>query len=561
MKKKAISRKKLITYLSMLPLLWFLGWTVLYPTINSIAISFGMDQGGFTLEYFRQFFTNEKNIEAYRNSFVLAGLTVLICGAIGTSFAFLITRLRFRGRKVFEIILLVPMMIPGVLFTLAFMQMYGRTGFIPQIIKSLYGLKNAPDILTGLPGILFVHATTQYLFFYVMISSALARIDVSTYEAARSMGASRARMFFTITLPLLTPAIVGASVLTFMSGIGSFAAPSLLGGSFRTMSVQISLTKVNGHYNLVAVQGIMLAMMSLIFLLVMRFYETRRNYTMDVKGKPLAPHVVRGFWKNALLIVSLSLVLLVVVLPILSIFLLSFVPKRALAVSIFPQTFDLSNYAEFFSNKRVFKPFLNSLWMSAAGAGAATIIGALSAYITVKTKVRVRYLVELLVLIPWALPASTVAVNMIMGFNQPTPFAFGHVLVGSSILLPLTYAVSRITIVMRNTSAALYQLHDSIEEASRSLGANWIKTFCRIMVPILAPAILSGTMLGFVALIGEYTMSILMYNTSTLPVTVAMTNALNQFNPGLAMVYGVFLVIITTTIISVFKGRNGQFRF
>ncbi len=550
---KKLHRKTIIIYICLIPLLWILGWVVFYPTFNSLIMSIGLDQGNFTWDYFVEFFTYSQNITAYMNTFKLAIMTVIVCGIIGTFFAFMTTRYRFFGRDLIDILLLIPMMVPGVLFTIALMQIYGESGFIPQIIKQLFSLETAPSILHGFTGIMFVHATTQYMFFYVMVSGALKRIDSSVYDAARSLGASKIRMFFTITLPLLTPALVGAGVMTFMSGVGSFAAPNLIGGNFRTMSVQMLMTKTNGFYNLVSVQGIMLALMSIVFLIVMRYYETRRNFIVDVKGRPLEPIKVEGFWKNFGFFSIMFLFILIIILPILCIVLLSFVPRGAMAVDIFPKTFSLDNYFEFFQRKQTLQPFLNSLKMALIGTIGAVAVGTISSYIIIKTKVKIRFLVELLVFLPWALPASTVGVNMILAFNQPTVFAMNQVLVGSSILLPMTYAVTRVTVIVRNTNAALLQLHDSIEEASRSLGASWIQTFFKIVVPIIAPSILAGAMLSFVALIGEYTISVLMYTVSTMPVSVAMINSMNNFNVGVAMVYGVFLVGITIIIVTASK--------
>ena len=550
---KKLHRKTIIIYICLIPLLWILGWVVFYPTFNSLIMSIGLDQGNFTWDYFVEFFTYSQNITAYMNTFKLAIMTVIVCGIIGTFFAFMTTRYRFFGRDLIDILLLIPMMVPGVLFTIALMQIYGESGFIPQIIKQLFSLETAPSVLHGFTGIMFVHATTQYMFFYVMVSGALKRIDSSVYDAARSLGASKIRMFFTITLPLLTPALVGAGVMTFMSGVGSFAAPNLIGGNFRTMSVQMLMTKTNGFYNLVSVQGIMLALMSIVFLIVMRYYETRRNFIVDVKGRPLEPIKVEGFWKNFGFFSIMFLFILIIILPILCIVLLSFVPRGAMAVDIFPKTFSLDNYFEFFQRKQTLQPFLNSLKMALIGTIGAVTVGTISSYIIIKTKVKIRFLVELLVFLPWALPASTVGVNMILAFNQPTVFAMNQVLVGSSILLPMTYAVTRVTVIVRNTNAALLQLHDSIEEASRSLGASWIQTFFKIVVPIIAPSILAGAMLSFVALIGEYTISVLMYTVSTMPVSVAMINSMNNFNVGVAMVYGVFLVGITIIIVTASK--------
>ncbi|MHA1874952.1 MAG: ABC transporter permease [Promethearchaeota archaeon] len=563
MKKFKVSKRSIIVCISILPLLWFLLWTVLYPLINSIFLSLGLDEGRLSFKYFQEFFSYSKNIQAYLNTFVLAMSTVLVCGIIGTTLAFIINRFNFWGKKIFDILLLIPMMIPGVLFTIAFMQIYGETGFIPQILKQWLNLKSSPFALTGFWGILFIHATTQYIFFYIMVSSALKRIDSSIYESARSLGASKFTLFRTITIPLLIPAFVAAGVLTFMSGVASFAAPNLIGGSFRVMSVQILMTKTNGFYNLVSVQGLMLASMSITFFLIMKYYETRRNYIMDVKGKPLVPNEVKGVKRNLKFCISMCLMLSVIILPIIAILFLSFVPRGAMAVDIFPKTFNLDNYRQFFEEKRILQPFINSLKLSLISVTIAMIIGTISSYIIVKTKIMIKHLIELLVFLPWALPASTVAVNMILAFNKPTPFAFNKVLVGTSLLMPLTYAVTRLTLIVRSTSASLLQLDNSVEEASRSLGANWFQTFTKIIVPIISPGIFAGAMLGFVSLVGEYTISTLMYTISTLPVSVAMTSAMYDFNIGLAMVYGVFLVIITVVIVTFAKKikKVGDFTF
>jgi iron(III) transport system permease protein len=176
---------------------------------------------------------------------------------------------------------------------------------------------------------------------------------------------------------------------------------------------------------------------------------------------------------------------------------------------------------------------------------------------------KIRWPMEVLILLPWALPASTVAINMINAFNRMNLFSFYTVLVGTYWILPLTYFVGMLTLVVRSTSASMRQMDRSLEEASRSLGAGWVTTFRRVVVPIVAPGILAGGLLGFIGAVGEYTSSALMYTVANVPISVAMTNAMYNFDIGLSMTYGILQIALTLTIVVLARGvgRVGELRF
>jgi iron(III) transport system permease protein len=554
--------RQAVSYAAVLPLLWVLVAFVLFPVLNTVGMSV-RGTHGFSLEFYRQFFTYEKNLEAFLNTILLGLATVVVCGLVGSALAFFVNSFDFPGKRLIDLFLLAPIMLPGVVITIAFMQLYGESGLVTKTIQYALGLTAPPFALKGFGGILFIHAYTQYVFFYVNVSAALRRIDNSVVESARNLGAGRARVFFTITLPLLTPALAASSVLTFMSGVGSFAAPSLIGGSFRVMSVQILMSKVNNFLELTAVQGIMMSLVSICFLALVRFLESRREYALVTKGVLVPPREIRGPAVRAFFVGGAGILTAFVALPILAIGLLAFVKQGTWVVDIYPTQFGLNNFALFFRKQRVVQPFINSFAMSAAAGAAAVVVGAFAAYVIVKTRLAVRWLVEILVLLPWALPASAVAVNMINAFNVRSVFSFGAILVGTWWILPLSYSVSMVTLVVRSTSASLRQLHDSLEEASRSLGAPWLSTFRRVVVPIVLPGILAGGMIGFVGALGDYTTSALMYTVHNMPISIAMTNALYQFDIGLAMAYGVVQVVLTSAVILAVRrmGGMGELRF
>lgn len=557
-----LAKKRLITGIAIIPLLWILIGFILYPALNTLKISFFNEQG-FVFDYYKQFFTYSKNMEAFTNTIVIGFATIIICGIIGTALAFFVNGFEFPGKRFVHLLLLSPIMLPGVVTTLVFMQLYSESGLITKTLQVLFSLKEPPFELKGFWGIMFIHAYTQYIFFYVNISAGLKRIDHSLIEAAKNMGASNWNVFRTVVLPLMTPALVASSILTFMTAVGSFAAPALVGGSFRVMSVQILMSKVNNYIELAAVQGIMLSLISVLFLMLMRWYESRKDYTISTKGRVTGTIKIESTWMKWVFIIVSSILVFIIILPVFALILLSFVKQGTWIAEIYPTQFSFENYAAFFTEDKVMQPFINSINMSVLSTALAVVVGSLSSYIIIKTKLKLKWLIELLVLLPWALPASTVAINMVAGFNVPTVFSFNQVLAGSYWILPLTYFVGMLTLIVRSTNASLLQLHSSIEEASRSLGASWVTTFRKIVIPIAMPGILAGALLGFVGALGDYTSSALMYTVHNVPISVEMINKMYDFNIGLSMTYGVIQVVITVAIILISQklGKIGDFKF
>ncbi|WP_162356812.1 ABC transporter permease [Metabacillus mangrovi] len=556
------TKKNLLTGLALIPLLWILIGFILYPALNTLAISLFTEKG-FVLDYYQQFFTYTKNMEAFGNTILIGFATVLICGVIGTALAFFTNAFEFPGKRLVNLMLLSPIMLPGVVTTLVFMQLYSESGLVTKTVQLLFSMNEPPFELKGFWGIMFIHAYTQYIFFYVNISAGLKRIDYSLIEAAKNMGASNWNVFRTVILPLMTPALVAASILTFMTAVGSFAAPALVGGSFRVMSVQILMSKVNNFIELAAVQGIMLSLISILFLLFMRWYESRKDYTISTKGRVVGTIKIEKAWMKWIFGILSGTVVLMIILPVFALILLSFVKQGTWIAEIYPTQFSLENYTAFFTEPRVMQPFINSFNMAVLSTALAVVVGSISSYIIIKTKLKVKWLIEVLVLLPWALPASTVAINMVIGFNVPTVFTFNQVLAGSYWILPLTYFVGMLTLIVRSTNASLLQLHSSIEEASRSLGASWFATFRKIVIPIAMPGIMAGALLGFVGALGDYTSSALMYTVHNVPISVEMISKMYNFNIGLSMTYGVIQVVITAAIILLSQklGKIGDFKF
>ena len=534
-------------------LIWLLTGFILYPALTSLMTSL-TGEGGLTLAWYADFFSSSTSLRVLQNSIVLGLLTVLACGLVGTALAFFVHYFEFPLKNVVDKILLLPIMMPGIIIVFAFVQLYGESGLVTKTLETVLGLDGAPWDFSGLSGILFVHTYTQYVFFYIAVSLTIRHIDGSVVESARSLGASRTRVFCTVILPFITPALITSAAVTFMTGIGSFTAPSIIGGGYKVLTTQILLAKANNYMGTAAVQVVLLTTISLIFFAQLRRYEKRTLFATSVKGQPMRPVAIRNpLTRYGIRALTWALVI-TVILPFLAIILLAFVDSGSWMVSIYPEKFSLDNFRAIFTRARKFQPFLNSVNMSLLAAFACLLVAVPASFIIEKTRYRVRWLIEFLVILPWAMPASAIALNLITANSTPNPFTMNAVLLGSYALLPLGYFIKSLPIVVKTVHISFQGLSDTLMEASRSLGASGLQTLRGVVLPMLSSGLLAGFLLVFIGSIGEYTVSTFLYTASNKPMAIAMVNAIFEYEIGLSMAYGTLLLILTG-VLSVIIGR------
>ena len=542
MKKNKDRKSSFIRFLILGLLLWVLIGYILYPALKTLQISLIKDQA-FSFENYSAFFMTESYLVSLKNSVILGILTVIICGIIGTTLAFFVHYFDLPFNHFIDKLLLLPVVLPGLIIVFAFVQLYGESGLVTKTIQTLLGLEEIPFHLTGLKGILFVHAYTQYVYFYMNVSLAIKHIDSSAIDAAKNLGASSWQIFKSILLPFIKPALIASSIITFMTGIGSFSAPSIIGGSYKVMTTQILLSKANNFMDVAATQVIILTLISLIYLGLLRFYENRIKFLTSVKSTPLKPKKIKNMvlrWTAT--IIPLILVLFIV-LPIITIFILSFVKPGTWMIDIYPREFSLDNYIKIFSKKRALAPFTNSIIMAAVTAILCAAVAIPSSFIVTKTKSKFKPIIELLIMLPWAIPSSAIAINMINAFNKSTIFTGGRILVGGYILLPIAYFVSLVPLMFRSANISFQNLNDVYIEASKSLRANRLQTLRRIILPFLTPGMMAGIILIVIRCLGEYTISAFLYTVSNKPISIAMVNGIFEYEIGLSMAYGALVVV------------------
>jgi len=522
-------------------LFWFLIGYVIVPICNTFVQAFQCE-GRYSFEVFKEYISNPNNLRVISNTIVLGLGSILVCGIMGISLALYMTFICDKYKKVIHIFLLSPMMIPGVIVVVACIQLYGESGIVTKAIELFLPFINTPYEFSGLKGILFVVAYTQYVYFYLNVYVALKYVDYSTVEAARGMGASKLRVFFDVIWPIITPAVITSTIVTFASGISSFSAPNLIGGGFKVLSTQIVRSKANNHMDIASVQVIILLLMGISFMMLLQYYGKKYGVVASLKAKSFKEDNRKNTLFTFVCKIIIGIQIIMIMLPIITIVYLSFVSTHSIMTTIFPREFTLKNYTMIFQKSRVLQPMLNSLKMSLMVVAAGLIITVPVAYLVTKKDNTYNRLAKFIIMLPWSMPASAIAVNLINTFNQKNIFAFNQSLIGGFYILPIAYIVCALPLLFSSNEVAMKSINLSLEESSRSLGAGRMKTFYNVIIPNMMPGIISGAILVFIRTIGEYTMSALLYGVYNRPISISIVTNMQEFKIGISMAYGVLVI-------------------
>ncbi|GGM35846.1 ABC transporter permease [Dactylosporangium sucinum] len=537
-------------YLLVAPLALILWGYVVQPMLATFVESVSEDG----VSNYTQFFTSSGVARtSLFTSLIISAASVLLCGIVGVAMAFLLKRFSFAGRRLIEAFILVPAALPPLIGAISFQLLYSEIGILPRGLQHLFGTDKPVLPFDGIAGVLVVHTFTMYPFFYLAASAALAGLDPSVEEAAYNLGAGRVRVWRTVLLPMLTPALVSASLLVFMTSLASYTAP-LLFGVDQTMTMQIYISRTNGDLPMASTYASALGLVSIAFLLLMRWYEGRRSYLSQSKGISARRREIANPIGRWLAPVASVLATIVLLAPVATIALVAFSEDGSWTTEIIPSAYTIENFVTIVSEPRAFQPILNSLQMSLLATAGCVAIGVLIAYAVRRLRFVGRSLLDVGVMIAWALPGTVVAINLISAFSTGNAFSLGQALIGTFWILPLAYFVRFLPLVFRASSASLALIDPSLEEAARNLGASWWRAFLSVTVRLMLPGVIVGALLAFVHGVGEFVASVLIYTSSTVPISVAINNRMYSFEIGTAAAYGMLQVLLIFVVMW-FSGR------
>jgi len=380
-------------------------------------------------------------------------------------------------------------------------------------------------------------------FVYLYTSGAMSSIDVSLEEAAENLGSNKLRRLFTVTIPVVLPSIAAGAIMVFMNSFADFGTPMLIGEGYTVLPVLVYIeymSEMGGNANLASALSVIMIICSLTILFVQKYYVSRKNYNMTAMRPPREVQLFG--WKRFF-----------ATLPIIIIVFFGVLPQIVVVVSSFIQTdfsgfvggFSLENYTSI--ARRLSTNIRNTFVFSGAAIIMIVLIGSLMSYVIVRKKGITGQLMDLLIMFPYVIPGSVLGVSFIVAFNRPP-----LVLTGTAFIMIMSFVVRKIPYTVRSGSAFLYQMDPYVEEASISLGVSPMKTFFKITARLMAPGILSGAILSWIACINELSSSIMLYGGRTSTVAVAIYTEVVRNSLGTAAALASILTVTTVTSLLIF---------
>jgi iron(III) transport system permease protein len=397
----------------------------------------------------------------------------------------------------------------------------------------------------------------MYVYVFLFVSAGLERLDTSLDEAAAGLGASRSLRLRRVTLPLLTPAIAGSMLLVFMSALGSFSAPYIFGGGLRVLSTQIVASKLNGAMDLAYVETTVLAIGAIAALILMRWFERRRTYAVSSKGSVVRSRL-QSPTARVLAPVLGAVLVVILVLPHAMVILVSFARDGTWTTQVMPPEYTLDNFRRLATDNELWVPIWNSVSMTAIATALDIVVCFLAAYLLVLRRFRVRWLLAILVALPWAIPGTAIAIGLASTFDRNSLLGARALLVGTFWILPLAYFVRGVPLVSSATEGSLRQMDPSLEDAARGLGASWWLTMRRVVLPAARPGLVAGAMLAGITAVGEFVASIVLFTHANRPISMEILSQLRNFAFGTAAAFSVVLIALVLAITLIARWAEGR---
>ena len=478
------------------------------------------EAGRFTLSNYVEAYSDPETFRLLVTSFGFALGASTLSLVLALVLAWITVRTNAPWRRVFELTAIVPNIFPPLLIAIAWTLLLNpAVGLINAVLKFLFGLSAAPFNIYSIPGLIFVEGLILTPLAFLIISAALRGMDPSLEESARIAGSSQFQIMRRITFPLMRPAILAAGMLNFVRAIESFDTPAIIAlpariEVFTTKIYREALAAYPPNYNLAATYGVSLLAIALVCVAVYRRYTARIETFATVTGKGYRPHTMDlGRWKYAATAVATLILALMVIMPVMMLLLMSVLPYYHVPTLNDIHTMTLRHYAFVFENDRVYRAIGHSLFLAIAGATIAMLLAALIGYITVKTKVRGRGILEGLTFLPWAFPSAALAMGLLWGYVRiPLP------IYGTIWILLIAYVTRFLPYGLRSATSTIVQIHNELEEASRACGGGFWTTLRRVLLPLMRPGLIAGWILLATIFMREFSLSLFLYTPASEPV-------------------------------------------
>lgn len=505
--------------------------------------------GEFTFTYISKFFERKFYWVTLMNSFKVTVVSTFLSVAIGLPIAYLMRRVKVKGSKIIEILIIISYISPPFIGAYAWIQLLGRSGVITSFFNNTLGFEF--EGIYGFSGIVLVLTLQSFPLIYIYISGALKNLDNSLNEAAESLGYSNIQRFFKIIIPLIIPTILASSLLVFMRVIADFGTPMLIGEGYRTIPVLIYtqfMSEVGGDDGFAAALCAIFIVVTLVLFLIQRMVARHYSYSMSAL-KPMITEKSTGM-KNILSHGFVYLTVLLAILPQLVVIFTSFLKTEG--GQVYTGGFSFDNYKNILFGKNL-SVILNTYKMGLMAIIIIIVFGILIAYLTVRKRNVITSILDTTSMFPFIIPGSVLGIAFLFAFSDK-PLAWS----GTALIMVMSFAIRRMPYTIRSSTAIIGQISPSIEEAAISLGASETKTFVKVMVPMMMPGVMAGAIMSWITVISELSSSIILYTNNTQTLTVSVYTEVIRGNYGNASAYSTILTLTSIISLLVFFKLTGK---
>lgn len=481
------------------------------PLLMMVAKSFQATRGEYVgLANYAAYFSSAAPLESIGNTLVVGVVSTLVTIPLAFVYAYGIHRSCMPAKGLFRTIALIPLLTPSLLFALSLVQLFGNQGILKEWMfgHSIYG---PIGIVIGMTFAHFPHC-------FIVISAALSLSDRRHYEVAESLGTSKLRVFFTLTIPAAKYGLISASIVSFMLSITDFGIPKVIGGQYSVLATDI-YKQVIGQQNfeMGSVVSVLLLAAAVGTFALARLVQRRQVAMMSGRAVPYEPKPRHGFDTLMLAICAvIALAIVGILLVAVASSFIRFWPYN-LSLTLKHYNFDLAAGGGW-------QAYRNSLTLAAWTAAVGTVVVFIGAYLVEKGRglTRVRQLIQVLAATPMAVPGLVLGLAYIFFFNKPgNPLGF---LYGSMAILVLVTIIHYYSVTHFTMLTALKQVDPDFESVSDSLKASRYRTVWKVTVPLCMPAILDVSIYFFLSAMTTVSAVVFLYSTQTSLASIAVLN-------------------------------------
>lgn len=540
----ALDRKKLmadpIMVTTIIVLIAFLTLFILYPLAILLVDSVYGPETGLTLSIFERIFQMPSFRKAITNTLKVGFTVGILSTMIGLLFAYVEVYVKIRTKftsRLFQVVSMLPVVSPPFVLSLSMIMLFGKAGIITRYLLKIYD-----NSVYGFGGISIVQTLTFFPVCYMMLKGLLKNIDPSLEEAARDMGASRFKVFTSVTLPLILPGLGNAFLVTFIESIADFANPMIIGGSYDTLATTIYL-QTTGAYDKQGAAAMAVVLLSITMLMyLVQKYVLEKKTAATLTGKASrARMLIEDKSVTLPLTVLCSLVALFVVLMYICVPLGACFNTWGYDFTLTPKWF-----IRVFEKYKGLQAFRDSFLLSLASAPITALLSMIISYLVVKRNFRSKGFIEFVSMLAMAVPGTVLGVGYIRGFvNGVFGTGFLSGIYGSAAILIIVFIVRSLPTGTRSGISALRQIDKSIEESAYDMGADSFQVFMTVTLPLIKDSFLSGLVTAFVRSITAISAIILLVTPQFLLITVQINEFAEKGSYGIACAFATILIIIT----------------